>query len=482
MQCNSNIPAGLELVTDPNITRLFPSDSVAQSIQQSFPFMPQKRIAKPVHITPAQAMGLLVRHKRKENEKVFAADGSVNPQPRCSWGTVHLARFINRYVSWFKKKPSADRTLYLQMLEDTAKQNNIILPKLSDINNRNRTPKKFLVAEAIDINRYSDVTRLKLYYDGANFVGYIPNENKAVLREIHDKTKWDKLFDSLYSVLKALPENNEYGLSSADKEELRRNIEYELVRQFYDIYGYDDSTEQEPCPLFIARKLWNKTSAYNERKKRFFRKKDQVRWTAWITITYSDGKFKSEEDFMKSLKIFFKNKAHEKRGNWLVMGKFEHGEERGRLHFHGFFYIPQGMESRTLVNKSKFSDKEQKWHNYKADMELLEKFGDNEYEDITEATRRDIHAMAEYTDKMTKYMDKGGKVFYSRHIPMDYELDVMRQDIFVKMVTVHKRSVVRYVMWDDAFVRTDLEIKRKTSIAEQSAYDIGLLDDERGAA
>ncbi|MDE6294104.1 MAG: hypothetical protein K2L88_05745 [Clostridiales bacterium] len=478
----NNIPECLELVTDPKITKLFRSDDIVQSLQQSFSFMPQNKAVKPLRPTPIEEMGLIARYNRKKSEKVFADDGSVNPQPRCSWGATHLARFINRYVSWYKKKPSADRTKFLEMFEQTAKENNVILPKLSEINNRNRTPKKRLVAEAIDINRYSDVTKLKLYYDGENFVGYVPGENKAVTRETYERTKWDDLFDSLYSVLKSQPENAEYDKTSEEKEEIRQSLEYELVRQFYDVYGYDDKSENEPCPLFISRKLWNMTAAYHERKKRFFRKKDQVRWTAWITITYSDEKFKSEEDFMRTLKTFFKNKAHADRGNWLVMGQFEHGEERGRLHFHGFFYIPQGTVSRELVNRSKFSDKEQKWHNYKADTELLEKFGDNEYEDITDATQKDIHAMAKYTDKMTRYMDKGGKVFYSRHIPMDFELDVLGQDIFTKFTIVHKRQVVRYVMWNDAFVRSDVQITRKTSIAEQEAYDIGLLGEERSVA
>lgn len=248
------------------------------------------------------------------------------------------------------------------------------------------------------------------------------------------------------------------------------------------MYAYDDDKENEPCPIFISRKLWNMTASYHERKKRFFRKKDQVRWTAWITITYSNEKFKSEDEFCQTLKTFFKNKAAPDRGHWLVMGKFEHGEIRGRLHFHGFFYIPQGTGSRELVNQSKYSDKDGMWHNYKADKELLEKFGDNEYEDITDATQKDIHAMAKYTDKMTRYMDKGGKVFYSRHIPMDFELDVLGKEIFTKFTSIHKRGIMRYVMWDEYFIRSATEIIRKTPIAAQRAYDIGLLDDERSAA
>lgn len=477
---NYAIPSGLELISDPNITK--PAKDVVTTLQQSFPFVPKVQRFKSASEKLIEAMGVLTRSKRKERERVFAADGSVNPQPRCSWGTNHLARFINRYVSWYKRKPSSERTHFLEMFEQTAKEANVILPKLDEINKRAKLPRKRLISEAIDINRYRDVTTLKLYYDGENLVGYIPNENTVTERETRARTKWDDLFDTLYRVLKSSPENSEYGKDSDEKQLIRQSIEFELIRQFREVYGYDDSIEPESCALFISRKLWNMSASYHERKKRFFRKKDQVRWTAWITITYSDDKFKSEEEFNRTLRTFFKNKAHKDRGDWLVMGQFEHGEENGRLHFHGFFYIPQGSASRELVNRSKYSDKKQAWQNYKADSELLEKFGDNEYVDITDATQKDIHAMAEYTDKMTRYMDKGGKVFYSRHIPMDFELEVLGKEMLTRFTVVHKRQITRYVLWDGAFVRSDVQITRKNPIAVQQAYDIGLLDEERSAA
>lgn len=482
MQTNP-IPNGLILETNPAVTRLFPSVDSVRTVQPSFSFMPQFQTTS-LRSKELEETGMLVRYKRKEREKVFDDNGNVNPQPNCPWGNTHLARFINRYVSWVKKKPSEERTLFIKQLEDIAKENNVKLPLASEITKRKKMPVKRLVAEAIDINRYCDVMKLKVYYNGTDFVGYIPGENKAAIREVHEQTKWDVLFDTLYPQIKAMPENNERGKTLEEKRDIRNRIEYELVKQFYELYDYDDKTEKEPCPLFIQRKLYNKSASYNERKKRFFRKKDQVRWTAWITITYSDKKFKSEEDFYRALKKYFNNKSAPDRGNWLVMGKFEHGELNGRLHFHGFFYIPQGTVSRKLVDRKKYSDKDKKWHNYKADKALLETFGDNEYEDLTDATQNDIHAMAKYTDKMTRYMDKGGKVFYSRHIPMDYELDVMGKEIFTRMTTIHKRAITRYVLWDDEFIRSDIQILRKNPIAthedkqdESDPYDIGLLDE-----
>lgn len=210
MQNNPTIPVDLELVTDPKVTRLFRNDGISTMLQQSFAFMPQKQILKPKRLSYVEEMGLFARYKRKENAKVFADDGTVKPQPRCPWGNSHLARFINCYVKCFKKSPGDARTAALAKYEETARKYHILLPKLSEINKRNRIPRKRLTIEAIAINRYSDIFKLKLYNDGENIVGYIPGENKPGERELHAKTQWDTLFAELYSMLKALPENSEY--------------------------------------------------------------------------------------------------------------------------------------------------------------------------------------------------------------------------------------------------------------------------------
>ena len=78
---NTIIPDGLELVTDPNITRLFPS-SVRNHEQQTFSFMPKKTKPVSFYSKDREQLGILTRLKRI-NFAVFDEDGNVNPQPRC---------------------------------------------------------------------------------------------------------------------------------------------------------------------------------------------------------------------------------------------------------------------------------------------------------------------------------------------------------------------------------------------------------------
>lgn len=454
----SKIPEGLELVTDPNVTCLFPS------------------IYRPIVPPTEESLKAYEEYGRKrmaeceERERLY--DLEYPPQERCSWGSSRISRFITRYVSWYYKRQSADRTYFLEQLESIARENHIVLPKLSDV--KERIPKKRLVCEAVDVNRYDDIYKLKVYYDGENIVGYKPCENKPKERELHVRTKWDDLFDQIYPMIKGLPDNDEKHKTSEEKNRIRNSIECELVRQFYEIYEYDDQIEDEPCPLFISRKLWNMTSAYNERIKRFRRKKDQVKWTAWWTITYSDDKFTTEHEFRRKLLTYFRNKSY--RDGWRVMGVFEHGGENNRLHFHGFFYIPKGYEVGELVQQKHYSVKDKCWHEYVENTEFKELFGVNEYEDISEATHSDINAMSNYTSKMLKYMEKGEKVFYSRHIPSEFPVDVKGSEVLCFFSITCKRKIKRYVLSDNPFFRSDMSIVRKVPLPDKyDPYEIGLL-------
>lgn len=386
---------------------------------------------------------------------------------RCKWGRTHLARFISRYVHFYKQKPSDNRTFILQQLEDLAKENNITLPTEAEM--KKRTPKKRLVCEYIDVNRASDVVRpYKLYYDGEHFVASLPGENKAI-REQYERTKWDDLFDGLYMLLKTSDEYkdrfDETNKSYEEKLVIRSDLESELIRQFYEVYDYDDAREKEPCPVFIGRKLWNMTSAYNERRKRFHRKKDQVRWTAWWTITYSDENFADEQTFRRVLLNKFRNLCYRKK--WLIMGVFEHGEDNGRLHFHGFFYIPQGQEIGELVDRQHYSKKRGCLEKYKENTEFARLFGANQYVNLEYSTDAGVNAYAEYTSKMLGYMEKGEKVYYSRHIPTEFTVMLSEKDMLTWFSITCKRQIKRYVVASEVLARDNLNIYRAAPLPER---------------
>lgn len=467
------IPDGLELVTDPDIIKLFPSSCNNQE-QQTFSFMPEKKKLMSLYDKETEDLGKILRYKRTIGFSVFDENGNVNPQPRCAWSDRKLARFISRYVHFYQKPASDTRTFILEQIGLEAKENNVILPKPSEM--QHRKPKRRLACEVIDHSVAGGIAEYRAYYDGENIVAYMRGENTAAERERYERTKWDDLFIQEYTMLKSYAEFDEKGKDKAERNALRSNLEMTLIERFYKVYGYSDSTEKETCSEFIHRKIYNMSAAYAERKKRFHRKKDQIRWTYWVTITYDDKKFLNEQAFKKTLLTRFRNLCDPKRQDWLIMGVFEHGELNGRLHFHGFCYVPDGKAVGQLVPRSKYSEKEKCWHNYKVNTDFEEKFGDNEFEDIREAMQQDVKAMSTYTAKMLGYMEKGGTVYYSRHIPTDFLVELDKTDMLIAYSITCKRSIKRYVVSDLAVKRTNTTIERATRLPEPDPYDTGLLD------
>lgn len=386
-------------------------------------------------------------------------DGQVLPQPNCKLSMRQLKRTIGSYIAIYKQPRSANRTYLLERIRSFAAENNARLPEPWEM--RQNKLKKRIVLESVAKSLSDGVYEFKAYFDGENFVGYVPT-HRISKHDEYPITHWDELFDMEYPLLKGLPENDEKGKTKVAVQEIRAHIESELIRRFYDVYGYDDATETEPCFCFIRRKLWNLTAAYNGRRKRFFRKKDQMKWTAWWTITYDNSKFASEEEFKEKLLTKFRNFAYQK--DWRIMGVFERGEENDRLHFHGFFYIPHGKEVGQLAHRAHKSDKDGQWHNYITNTWFEENYGINEYEDIEYISEAGKANLAKYTSKMVNYMNKGYKVFYSRHIPSDFSILLRADEIMTVMKTRMKRTVSRCVIWDDAIIRTSTALVRATPI------------------
>ncbi len=100
---------GLELVTDLNIIRMFPSADDVTKKQQAFSFMPEKKTVTPFYSKAREQLGILTRLKRK-NFAVFDENGNVNPQPRCEWRESDLARFM------FHNRKSKRKRIKFQIL------------------------------------------------------------------------------------------------------------------------------------------------------------------------------------------------------------------------------------------------------------------------------------------------------------------------------------------------------------------------------
>ena len=388
---------------------------------------------------------------------------------KCTWGAQRIKRFINRYVCMFRKKHFNGREMFLEQLEEVARENGVKLPTRDEMRAKAFVHKDKLTSEIINENS-REIGTYKYYYDGSNYVAYIPGENGVCERELHERTRWDDLFDFHYAEAR-----KKYKCVEMRSAVVRDKLEVELVKFFYEVYDYDDKANAETCPEFIHRKIYNASAAYSGRKRRFYRKKDQTQWTAWWTITYDSAKFANEQQFRKKLLNKFRNLAVRKY--WRIMGVFEHGEENGRLHFHGFFYIPEGQQVGELTNEKHWSEKSHSWHHYKQNTVFREDFGVNEYEDIAEAMSADSKAMADYTYKMLRYMEKGEKVFYSRHIPTEFEGAFRENDMLIAFNVTCKRKMKRYVIRPDIMFRTETEIKRAQSVYEQEVIDLGLVDE-----
>lgn len=394
----------------------------------------------------------------------------LEPPVKCTWGLGRIKRFISGYIRVYRNRHFPNREQFLAQQEEFARENGVKLPTPEEMHDYRHKSADKLVSGLVDAND-TRVSTYKYYKLGSQYVAYVPGENAQTERSVYEKTHWDELFDFHYRELRARYKC-EPGFTF---EALRCKIESELVTLFYEGYDYNDETEQETCYEFISRKIYNTTAAYCARKRRFHRKKDQTQWTAWWTITYDDSKFSSEASFRKTLLKRFNNLAVRK--DWRIMGVFEHGEENKRLHFHGFFFIPEGQEVGELVEQQHYSKKHGCIHKYIENTDFRETLGVNEYEDIREATRSNINAMAEYTAKMCRYMEKGEKVFYSRHLPSEFVGEFFANDMVMFFNISCKRKIKRYVIDPSVMARSSTVIKRRMSVDEQTLCDIGLIDD-----
>lgn len=237
-------------------------------------------------------------------------------------------------------------------------------------------------------------------------------------------------------------------------------------------YRKDHPIEYEPCALFISRKIDNYFCAYNNRRNRFYRKVDQVKWTAWATFTYDDDKC-TESEFAFSLLKKLQN--YVTRRGWRYIGVFERGDLNDRLHFHGFLYIPEGQEVGEYVERESHSYKRCSGsEKYISCTEFEDKFGRNSFEFLNGVDN--IKPIADYTSKLIRYMDTGCRIIYSRHISTEFPLMLEAEDLVTKFTFKKKHSITKYTIKKSVLKRSDLSITRSYPVFNSlDLYDIGLL-------
>ena len=134
--------------------------------------------------------------------------------------------------------------------------------------------------------------------------------------------------------------------------------------------------DKEQRAEYIERNSERKRVNSIRRKVRLSKKAYLQQWSFFCTFTFSDEKH-TEESFRKSLRNTLKHLVARK--GWKHIGVWERGEENGRLHFHGIFYIPlEGMVGEIVETKD-YNTKDHRMQTAHQNTYFLERYGRNDF-------------------------------------------------------------------------------------------------------
>lgn len=198
--------------------------------------------------------------------------------------------------------------------------------------------------------------------------------------------------------------------------------------------GYD--------PDWVARMIERQKRNLYLRQRRFRQKAYLNQWNYFVTITYDEARFDSEENFRTTLGKCLSN-LHTRRG-WCYMGVFEYGEENGRLHFHALVNVPEGEMIGNLTSIRRYSTKRKCWEESCENSFFRVRFGVNQFDQIH---HRDI-CSGHMVNYILKYILKSGeRIVYSRGVPTGFLADLEEETIGVEMFDF----VRKFVLFDDTF-------------------------------
>ena len=114
---------------------------------------------------------------------------------------------------------------------------------------------------------------------------------------------------------------------------------------------------------FIAEKRKDDYYAFKTKRKHFCRTVffNRSKLNYWFTLTSDPEKYKTPEECFKAFERWIANNAV--RNNIKIIGRYESGEENGRLHFHGFCSFPNGFLEDDFVKVNRYSEKDHKYGN-----------------------------------------------------------------------------------------------------------------------
>lgn len=261
----------------------------------------------------------------------------------------------------------------------------------------------------------------KIYNDGGHFVATRVLEPKKHFGNTSELSDEEIVFNDLYVLAK---KENLKGSALFDF------LKTELLAMFPNLTKIDE---------FVTEHIKQKIHNFYSRLKRFKRKANLNRWNKFVTITYDDEKH-NEDGFRVKLRKCLSN-LHSRRG-WKYMGVFERAPETGRLHFHALMYIPDGEMVGNLELRKDWSTSQHKMQETIANTFFEERFGRNDFEELTDADIKSGRAL----DYLTKYLHKtNDKIVYSRGIPTEIFAKLEEKAIATDM----QDYVIKFVLFDD---------------------------------
>lgn len=217
-------------------------------------------------------------------------------------------------------------------------------------------------------------------------------------------------------------------------------VAMKLKEAFPDVENVDE---------IVDARLGAEITAYTKRMRRLSDKIFLNRFNYFVTLTYDDKKFESEEAFRKAITMTLAHFAN--RRGWRYCYCPENGDLNGRLHIHGFFYIPKGEMPGEIVIRKVYRQKDKTLQCLHVNTWFEENYGVNEFSPLD----KEIVSLSNVIEYCSDYCFKSGdKVHYSRHLPSELEKTVANSDVYLSYINnveefVMDKETVKFIKEDD---------------------------------
>ncbi len=253
------------------------------------------------------------------------------------------------------------------------------------------------------------------------------DEPKKDIRHMTKKQIFDELYDKYLSM----------------KRKARQRAIYEDIKHLFQ--------KESEAKAFVEDNCLRRWRNIVVRRQRFARKAYNQHFQWFVTFTYTDEKH-TEESFKQRLQETLRRLAT--RHNWLYMGVWERGKDTNRLHFHALVYIPEGEMVGEFEKVTDYNKKTGKQKMITQNTFFAEKFGRNEFDNISFCDM--VYGKA--IGYIMKYMEKNNaKTVYSRGLYEYFLSDIQGKDVIAKF-EISNETDNRLILADD-FVCWDNGVK-----------------------